>query len=713
MRPKKPRRNRKIVGIALFALTLVLFFVFTGRLTYLMLGKTVEGHDLSEKVNNLYASGETLQAHRGSIFDVNGESIAVDASSYKMVAVLTDQWSDNPDQPHHVTDKEETARVLAKYINMEESEILSILNQEGVAQVEFGSAGTNLSYETKSAIEEENLDGIVFEESISRLYPNGVFASHLVGIAQEDKENEQGQLTGVMGVEQYFDEDLSGENGKLEYEVDNLGYVIANEKQLAKEPVDGKDIYLTLDHSLQVFMENQVSQVIQDNPADQVTVNLMDAETGRLLASTQRPTFNASTLENIDATWQNFLVEYIYEPGSTFKLFTLGAAIEEGVYNPNHYYESGQVEVGGQTIYDWNKKGWGTISYLEGLARSSNVSFVLLGQQIGEETWLEYIEALGFGQEVGMPLANEQTGQNPYDTEAQKASTTFGQGISVTPAQMLQAFSAIANDGEMVKPYFVDRIVDAETGESQTFEKEVVGQPFSPETAQAIRRNAVEATKLKESTTKNFEVEGYDSVIKTGTSQVVDPETGRYASGANNYVYSVVGMAPADDPKFLLYVTVQNPTLNTFSSGSAVVEEIYRPIMQWALDSSALGDVVKNAESTKVPDVLGEEPSRAQEILAEAGFDVTQIGTGSRVVQQYPDPESDRIENQKVAIMTNGGMTMPDLTGWSKNDALLISEMTGKPFKMEGEGYVVSQNIPPGQNISNDAMIELTLSSEE
>lgn len=722
MKKKNPFKNRKIMAVFLFLLSFVLFLVFSARFSYIMVKGEVDGENLSHNVNNLYTRSSVLQAKRGSIYDANGSPIAVDASSYKMIAVLTDAWSENPNDPQHVIDKERTADVLAQYIAMSKEEILERLNRENVAQVEFGSAGNNLSYDAKSKIEAEDLTGIRFEDKPTRLYPNGIFASHLVGLAQSassEDENTHGELTGIMGIEQAYDSVLKGKDGALEYKKDRFGYAIPGEEAKVEEAVDGKDVYLTLDKSLQVFLETTLSQVEEEHDPTALTATLMDAETGEILASSQRPTFNATTKENIDETWQNLLVEYTFEPGSTMKVLTLAAAIEEGVYNPNEYFKSGSVEVGGGIVRDVNRQGWGTISYLEGLARSSNVAFVNLVEKMGYDTWKEYMDAFGFGQTTDIELLNENAGANPYEWPLQKANTTFGQGVTVTVPQMLQAFSAVANDGNMVKPHFVSKIADPAAGEEKAMETEVVGTPISKEAANLALDYLKEPVYSEHGTARNYQIEGYELAAKTGTAQLVNPETGRYYEGGNNFVYSAVGMAPADDPKLILYVTVQQPQLgNGVTHGSGVVQKVFKPVMKWALDYKQMGETESVAEVNmqKMPKVTELSPEEAASQLKETGMDVAVIGTGDTVVQQYPYSEASVYPYQKGVLMTNGAMTMPDLTGWSKNDALKASELTGIPFEFEGEGYVSLQSLPPGANMHSEETITFTLaplSSEE
>ena len=400
-------KNRHNFSALLLVFTIFSFSLMFLRFSQIMVRGEVNGEDLEEKVERLYTRNYTLQADRGTIFDRYGNPIAIDATSYKMIAVLTDKWSTEKN-PQHITDAEAVAKIISQNINLSEEKVLDYLTRES-DQVEFGAAGNNLSYQTVSSIkeelEEQNLSGIIFEDKQKRLYPNGTFASHTVGLAQytgEEVEDTEGkQLVGVMGLEASFNDLLTGENGKETYKKDSLGYLIPSLEHEEIDPINGNDLYLTLDYKLQTHLETILDRVQQENTPKRVTATVMDAKNGEILASAQRPSFNATTLENIDASWQNLLTEYTYEPGSTMKILTLAAAIEEGVFDPNKYYESGAINVHGGTVRDYNRTGWGWISSLEGVARSSNVLFVRLVDEMGHDVWKEYLDAFGLAKKRG------------------------------------------------------------------------------------------------------------------------------------------------------------------------------------------------------------------------------------------------------------------------------------------------------------------------
>lgn len=678
----------------------------------------VNGENLIQNVHKLYTRNNTLKANRGTIYDANGNPIAMDANSYKMIAVLTDEWS-TPKRPIHIQDAQAVANVLSEHVSMSEEEILERLNLDN-SQVEFGSAGNNLTYETVSAIEKNmerlELTGITFEEKKSRLYPNGTFASHTVGLAQRDSEDEDDQsLKGVLGLEKEFDDVLSGEDGWIEYQRDRFGYVIPNQTIEEVLPTDGNDIQLTLDRRMQIFMESIIDDVDEEHTPEAITATLMNARTGEILASTQRPTFNATTKEGIDQTWQNYLIEYTFEPGSTMKVMTLAAAIQEGTFRPYDYYQSGKIQIGGGTVRDVKPEGWGYISYLEGLARSSNVSFVHQIEEMGYESWKDHLDAFGFGQETGISLPNEYSGSNPYGRTLQKINTSFGQGISVTPIQMLRAFSAITNEGNMVEPHLVKKIIDSQTGEEEIFETNETKTLISKETADQTLEYLTETVYSDVGTARGYTVDEFEIAAKTGTAQIAS-ETGGYYSGDSNYVYSVVGMGPVEEPELIFYVTVQKPELNGLSHGSQVVQKIFNPVMKRALEYYSSEEEIDSQnveEDNRMGNVVEQNTQDVIDQYSNDEIKYSIIGSGEKVVQQYPSAETDIDKTKRVMLLTNGAMTLPDLTGWSKSEVLQLVDLTGIEVEFEGEGFVVSQDLPEHAFIESGTEIMVTMSPNQ
>lgn len=708
-----PQKNRRNMTRVLMLFTGVIFLIFAIRFSMIMMTKTVNGENLSERIENLYTRSSILPAKRGTIYDIGGNPIALDATSYSLIGVLTDKWS-NEDQPNHIIEKEKTAEALAKHIDLSKSELLEILNQTERDQVEFGEPGMNLTYGEKIKIEEEKLPGIVFQETPSRLYPNGVFASHLVGyaaISEESKEAADQVLTGFMGVEEEFDKQLKGTDGEVIRQQDSQGYALPGMEMVLEEPTDGKDIYMTLDLRLQTYLESLITTAFEESKPKSMTAMLVNAKTGAIEAATQRPSFNATTMEGIDLKWQNLLVEETFEPGSTFKVLTLAAAINEGVFQPQETYQSGSIAVEGGIISDFNKIGWGEISYLEGFARSSNVAVVKLIEKMGFDVWESYMQAFGISTSTNSGLSNEAKGHYNFDYPLEQANTAFGQGVTVTPFQLVQAFTAISNGGTMMKIHYIDKIVDPKTKEVQKIEPEVLASPITPETAKAVLNYLTEVVYTDYGTASAYQIDNARVGVKTGTAELVNPETGMYYTGTYEYLYSAIGFAPIEDPEYILYVTLELPQNNEPKVFVDYLSEVFNPLMTRAVSYAQLGN--EDQEETvqaQIPKVTQLSKEEAITKLEEDGFGlISTIGTGSRIVQQYPAQMVPTLLNQRIILMTEGAMTMPDVSGWSRDDVLKVSELTGVNFQFKGEGFVSEQDLPAGSLLDTKKTIHITL----
>lgn len=705
---KKLKKNRKKTIRAMMGLAGFLLLIFGIRLTQIMVFGTVNGQDLSEQAQNLYDRSSILSAQRGTIYDVGGNPLAMDATSYSLYAVLTDEWSE-PEDPQYVVDKKNTAQVLSQYIDLTADEILERLNTQDASQVEFGTAGQDLTYAEMKAIDDQNLPGIMFNETPTRMYPNGVFASHLIGYAEymEAGTAIDSRLTGQMGLELSMDGILKGTNGRKSYQSSSTNVELSGTGQVEEETTDGSDVYLTLDSRLQTYLETLMTEVYEKYEPTSMTVMLVEPETGEIVAASQRPTFNLETKEGIDDMWQNLLVEKAYEPGSTIKVLTVAAAIEEGVFDPDSFYDSSPVTMGDSTIADYNGIGWGVITELEGLSQSSNTLMIHLVKEMGYDVWESYIREFGLLQETGSGFANEASGSMNYDYEADKVTTGFGQGIYVTPYQMMQAFTAIANDGNMMKLQLVNRY--EEDGTMQVVEPEVVSSPISKETANKTLEYLQSVVYADTGTGVAYDLDGYTVSAKTGTAEVFNLETNTYEAGLTKYLYSVVGFVPSEDPQYVLYITAEQPK-NLETTASDMMTKIYTPLLTRALEYNALGDSESVVTAT-VPDVSGLTVGEAQQNLSDASFvNVEVIGDGEKIVSQTPAVNEEVSVTQPIFLMSDDtNPTMPDFTGLNASASQALTSLLGIEVELEGEGVVVGQSIAVGEQVNNDKTIVLQL----
>ncbi|MHC9536760.1 penicillin-binding transpeptidase domain-containing protein [Dellaglioa sp. BT-FLS60] len=708
---KKKRRNRQRFGVLLILTILAILLMFIIRFSYIVIGGKVSNVNLSSQTQLLYENSRIDKASRGTIYDDSNQPIAEDTTNYSVYAVLSKKYVGANNKALYVTDKNEAAKVISDAIGMKETKVYDILNaKKGIYQVEFGNAGKNLSLETKNKIEAAGLSGIYFTKTQARLYPNGVFASHLIGVTKSTSKKGNATLSGVMGLESAFNKQLSGTDGLKKVQKDSYGYQLPNAKTKTKQVKNGNNIYTTIDTKLQTYLETTLTQVQKSYQPKSMNVVIMNAKNGKILAASQRPTFNADTKSGISKMWRDSLIEDSYEPGSTMKVFTMAAAIENGAYNENALYKSGVLKVGTKTVPDWNTSGWGLITYREGFARSSNVGMAKLEQAMGPTAWLKYIKKFGFLKSTNFGLPNEARGSIEFQYPIEQADTAFGQGINVTTMQMMQGFTAFANNGKMVKPTLVNKIVDPNTGKTTYKSKKTdLGQVIKKSTSKEVLSMMQDVVYKDYGTGNAFKLDGYRIAAKTGTAQVANSDATGYLTGDANYVFSVVGMAPAKNPKYIMYVTMKQPQNMQGTTGNAILAQIFNPLMKRTLEEDSSTAKVSSKTNVTVSDVKGNKTSSAKSTLNEQNLDVAVIGNGRTVAKQYPAAGSTVLSGRKVLLLTDGERVMPELTGWSKSDAVNAAELMGLKLKTTGSGYVSSQSIKANTVVKKSATVKLTL----
>ncbi len=714
----KKQPNMNAGAAILFVIFSLLFFVLICRYFSIQISGEVGGEPLAAKAKQKYSRLGTIEAQRGTIFDRNREIVAEDSSAYTLIAILDKKMTTNPKKPMHVVDPEETALKLSKYIHLSESKIYQTLTKKGRFQVEFGKAGRDIDYETKQEIEKLHLPGITFTRSSKRFYPNGIFASHLVGYTDQVQQKDGSYKTvGKMGIEKELNSDLTGKDGILNYESDMWGYILPSDKPKVTPAKDGNDVYLTIDKKIQTFLEDAMNTVDKEYKPKMMVAIVADPKTGKILAMEQRPTFTPETKEGINKSWSNIAVETPFEPGSTMKVFTLSAAVQENVFNPNEIYQSGSYQVTPKSpfVHDWNISGWGSITYLEGVQRSSNVAFAkIANEKLGFDRFRDYLTKFGLDKPTGIELPNEAAGRIPFQYPIQKATTAFGQGAAITPIEQIQAATAVANDGKMMKPQVVEKIVDHDTGKviKQT-EPEVAGNPISAETAKTVRDYLETVVTSPKGTGSRYKIDGYDVAGKTGTAQIPGPG-GRYLTGPSNYVFSFLGMAPKDDPKLLIYVAVQQPKIDDYSKGSIPVSMIFDPVMKNSLQYLNIQPAsIEKATTNKVPELTGLSKDEAVKELQDKGFETVVLGNGAKVVKQLPQVSTTILEGEKVIILTDGDVSAPDMTGWSLRDVMKAAKLTELQLETSGNGYVAGQDIAPGAPIHAGDKLKVNLQYPE
>ena len=733
---KSPAENRKIVGKYISLLAVVLFAVFLVNFAVIIGSGSKFGTDLVKEAKKVHQITRIVPAKRGTIYDRNGVPIAEDATSYNVYAVIDKKYKSATGKILYVEDAQfnKVAEVFHKYLDMDEAYVKEQLSQPNLTQVSFGAKGNGITYANMMAIKKDlkdaSVEGIDFTTSPNRSYPNGQFASSFIGLAQLH-ENEDGSksLLGTSGMESSLNSILAGKDGIITYEKDRLGNIVPGTEQVSQQTVDGKDVYTTISSTLQSFMETQMNAFQEKVKGKYMTATLVSAKTGEILATTQRPTFDADTKEGLtkDFVWRDILYQSNYEPGSTMKVMTLAAAIDNNTFPGGEVFNSSELKVADATIRDWDVNegltGGGMMTFSQGFAHSSNVGMTLLEQKMGDATWLDYLNRFKFGVPTRFGLTDEYAGQLPADNIVNIAQSSFGQGISVTQTQMIRAFTAIANDGVMLEPKFISALYDPNDQSVRKSQKEVVGNPVSKDAASLTRTHMVlvgtdpvYGTMHNHSTGKpTVTVPGQNVALKSGTAQIADEKNGGYLIGSTNYIFSAVSMNPAENPDFILYVTVQQPE----HYSGIQLGEFANPILERAvamkdslnLQSTAKAlDQISSQTSYAMPSIKDISPGDLAEELRRNIVQPIVVGTGTKIKESSVEEGTNLAPNQQVLLLSDKAEEVPDMYGWTKATAEAFSKWLNIELEFEGSGSTVQkQDVRANTAIKDIKKITLTL----
>lgn len=704
----KSHVNRNVVGRLLQISMAFVFLLFVGRFLYLSISKTIAGENISERVSNLYKRDEILKSVRGAIYDNSGNVIAEDSHSFTLYAILDKSSLDYKGKPMYVVDKEKTAEKLSTVIPLSEKKILKYLHPKHKAyQVEFGTAGSGISLATKKKIMAMHLPGIHFDETPSRLYPNGRFASHIIGIAQpfNDKKTHSINLIGTMGIEKYFNKVLSGKDGRRIALVDAGEYQLPGGQHSYKAPINGNNIYLTIDSQLQIYLENLLDAVQNKYKPKALTAIVEDVKTGKIRAASQRPTFDPATRKGLNDNWRNILVQDSYEPGSVFKILSITAAIQEGKYNPKEYFRSGSITFNGSTIHDWNYTGWGAIPFEQAFPRSSNVGMSILVNRLGRQTWIRYLDNYHIGKKTNITLPDENSGLINIHSQIDQAVTSFGQGINVNALQMMQVYSALANSGQMLKPQLVEKIVSSSGKVIKRYKKIKVGKPvYSQETAQTTLKLMRDVVEKEYGTGMTYKIPGKSIAVKTGTAQIAGIHGG-YLKGDRNYLFSVVGLTPADNPRYCIYITMKQPQIMS-DPPETIMSLIFKPLINRVSVSSKV-DMM--GEQITIPSVKGQSREQAVRLLEKMGLYVETIGSGNKVEAQSILANTKVNPNSKIIIFTGGIIRCPNMKGWTIKQVTQFANISKVKVEVLGKGKVYKQSRIPRSILNRNSKVKVEL----
>ncbi|HHX74106.1 MAG TPA: PASTA domain-containing protein [Firmicutes bacterium] len=658
------------------------------RLGYLQLVRAAELQSLAWEQ---WTRSNLVRAQRGDILDRNGKLLAGSASALSILA-----------RPRQVENKEAAARLLAPILEVEEERLLELLQKPADSVYLKRKVDADIAQEIRKL----EIAGLYFTPEPKRYYPNGNLASQLLGFVGIDE--------GLAGLENQYEKELKGQDGRIELETDGKGHRVPQGVQQFIPAVEGMDMVLTVDQNIQYILEREMDRVMEESAPKGIVAIAMDPKTGEILGISGKPDFDPNSYADYpQENWKLTPITNTFEPGSTFKLVTLSAALEEGHFHAEEgFFCRGFATVAGTTIGCWTRGrgGHGALDFTQVVLGSCNPGFIELGDRVGADKLMEYIKAFGFGQKTGIDVIGEGTGIlfSPEQYGPVEAATTaFGQGVSVTPIQQAVAVCAMVNGGYLMKPYVVREMRDSE-GNVRKNEPQVVRRVISEATSAEIKR--IMELVVREGSGKNAYLEGYRFGGKTGTAQKV--AGGRYLDGEN--ILSFVGFAPVEDPRIVLYIAVDAPQTGP-QWGSQVSAPMFRRMMESMLKYMNIPPSTTPTETVpglvEVPDLTGrildEETSN---LLDTAGLLVRYVGEGSTVLNQTPKAGA-KVPLQTTVLVYLGGMEtddgvlVPDLSGKSMREAGEVLGWLGLRLNSSGSGVAVSQNPEAGTKVAKNSIV--------
>ncbi|WP_048602586.1 stage V sporulation protein D [Rubeoparvulum massiliense] len=626
---------RKRLAITLF-FSILLYFLLLARFAYVQL---FAGQELMDKAENLWTRDVPFDAKRGQILDRNGHVLAYNVSVPSVMLI-----------PSQIVDKDETAFQLAHILEIDRDKIDKLVRKRQLL-VWIAPEGRRISEEKAQAIGALQLPGVLIVEDSQRYYPHGELAAHILGFTGVDNQ-------GLTGVERQYDQRLVGNRGYISFYADAKGKMMPNQSERFLPPRDGEDLYLTIDINIQKIIERELDSAVQQFQPDNILAIAMDPGNGEILGMASRPTYHPGQYREYESEIynRNLPIWKTYEPGSTFKVITLAAAIEEGQVDlhRDHFFDPGYAMVGGARIRCWKHGGHGSQSYLQVVENSCNPGFIAMGQRLGKDRLFDYIRRFGFGQKTGVDLPGEGTGilfKLDRVGPVELATTSFGQGVSVTPIQQVAAISAAINGGYLVQPHVGKQWVNPESHEVTEIINVPKGEQVISEETSTKVREALESVVANGSGRAAY-LDGFRVGGKTGTAQKVGPN-GRYL--ANEHIVSFIGFAPADEPAVVIYVAVDNPSGIQFGSvvSAPVVQKIMEDVLEYLEVEPRKNQLPKQYRwgdpiLYEVPDLRGMSIDELRQSYFQLPIEVT--GHGEQVIMQSPAPGTKVEEGKRIRI---------------------------------------------------------------
>lgn len=696
-----------------------------GLLLVKMLYLTViKGPELAEEAETQWKSEMNLTAMRGNIVDRNGSILVTSTNVYRIEVDMDTLKTYIEDEK---TTVEKVSSDLAEALGASYDDIYGKLSDE---ENKFIILSKGLEKDVIDKVKSLEIRGLVYYDEIERYYPNGNYLSQVLGII-----NSEG--VGLTGLELQYDDYLSGLSGIRIGGVDAYSNDLPFVSGKQTNAINGKDIVTTIDENLQYYAELVANEGLETYKAKRVSITIMNPNNGEILAMASTPGYDPNDpyegYENFEGDtendkiqnmWRNSIVSDTYEPGSTFKIITMAAAMEEGlIHDDDVFVCNGSKTFGDVNVHCWNLSGHGEQTAAEILKNSCNVGFMELGARLGAEKLNEYIKKLGFGSITGIDLPGEAEGivkSTNSISDIDLATIAFGQTNTLNALQLLTAVNAVANGGNLIQPHIVKEITHKDSNGNTIVDKTIEGKTtenvLSEKTCATLKKY-LERTATQDAGAGTF-VQGYDIGGKTGTAEKVDIETGSYS--ADKYIASMVAMTPVDDPQLTVYISVDEPSTGVYYGGqvaSPLMKKLFSHIFAY-IESPTGKASYSISKDVVIPEVRGKSIEKAKSILEENGLGCEINGDGNTIVSINPYPGTTVKAGSKITLTASSKSSidnkiiMPDLAGTTVEFAINLLDNLGLQYEYEGSGKVVEQSIPSRELISSGTKVKLVFKEE-
>lgn len=714
---------KKLANIRIFSVFMIITIVFaliSANVFVVAIGgfHINSGTNINNEVSGIHTVEAQVLAKRGQIIDRNGTILSQDVSAYTLYANIDPERFASDGEPAHVVDKKAAATIISSVIGTEYTSVLSTLERDDVKQVEFGNEGKYLTLSQKQSIESQNIPGVGFIEIVKRDYTSKSLASTLIGISVFDEEKES--QYGIMGIEQYYDDVLKGENGYEVYQQDKYKYRFNEITELSKSATNGKNIVLTLDRGIQEELENALQQILDSKEvnAKEAWGGVMNIKTGEMLALADRPSFNANDPNTV---YLNRGTQYVYEPGSTMKTFTIASAIDNNAVSADDTFDSSRFYLGlddngnGKRVSQDDRyigivnnadfEVYGRISYFLGYQYSSNVMIAeLMTSKMNPQDYLDDLKELGFFEKVNADRVPDSEGQLLWNTAHEKITNGFGQGSTVNMLQIMQAYTAIFGDGSVIKPQFIKQIVNSDTNVVEyEAKRQVLNKVYKESTVQTVRDLMYENVDSVALT--RFKMDEVKIMAKSGTAQLVID--GQYSK--TQYINSAAIGFPYEDPQFMIYFAYQSGYHSTRITAGYIKNVVRKILASYPVDSGQ-GGFLPEGQVYPMENYINLPVTDARTSLSSSGIEPLVFGNGSTVINQYPLDGQNFIVGDKILLFTSTqNIEIPDMTGWSMKEVKAFGERAFITVNVSGNGYVKSQSIAKGTVLEPNSVLEIVL----